>query len=192
MSKRSVHTNKRLIARIAGTVFAILGIAFAVTGLMAPRPTPTPSATPSSQCKNWPPCNPGNCDDVRDRVKKVFTGLIDEASKGPQSQAFRDKLTDKQNGYNNARLEVRGRLSPIPFGDEHTVIFYVSENPTGNFGMPGTMQDYPNNHCVHVFYLPDMPTAAQPTPTPAVFESQLMCCYQPWVSEKQTSPTPHP
>jgi hypothetical protein len=111
----------------------------------------------------------------------VFTDLIDEASKGPQSQPFRDMLVDKKNGYGNARSEVRRRLpNGVPFGDEHTVVFYVPEKPTGNAGVPGTMANYPNNHCVHVFYLPDMPPVTQPTPTPAVFENQLMCCYQPW------------
>jgi hypothetical protein len=189
MTKRLIMTNTKLSLRIAGALFATLGGLMALFALTAQ--TPTPSPLPSGQCKDWPPCRaqvPGDCDQVHEKVKKVFTDLMDEASKNETpSRNLRKKLIDKANGYEKAKTEVRGRLQRIniPFGNEHTVIFYIPELRLNNPGEPGTMAKYPNNHCIHVFHLPDVPTSATEPAITSVFKEHLMCCYQPWAPESR-------
>lgn len=195
MAEQFTHKNKRsLLHFLVGALLTVFGAVLALSGLMAETAAPTPKS--SAECKQWPPCKSdvsGDCHSVREKVKSVFATLIDDASvNSPDGKRLREKLIDGRNGYHQARLEVRKRLQriKIPFEDAHTVIFYEPEDALDSPEEPGTMANYPNNHCLHVFYLLDMPTRLGDAAPKATFEKHLMCCYQPWKSEKAASPTP--
>jgi len=181
MNEQLVNASKTpLVRNAAGALIATLGGVLAISGLIAQTPSPSPTA--KGQCKYWP-CTAsqpiGECDALRNKVKKVFTDLMDQASKKGDlaSETLRKEITESANGYNKARLEVRKRLKDIvTFPDDHQVIFYEPENSMGNKPSdPCPMSEYPNNQCLHVFYLPEM--TEQPK---SEFKKQLMCCYQPW------------
>jgi hypothetical protein len=181
MNEELVKTTKRTLGRVAvGAFIATLGGVLAFSALMAQTPSPSPTAR--GQCKFWP-CTAtqpvGECEKLRNDVKKVFTNLMDEASKkdDPTSKTLREKITNSKNGYEGARSEVKARLGSLAtFGIEHQVMFYEPENVMSGIPVdPGNMSEYPNNHCLHVFYLPD--ASASPK---TEFNKQLMCCYQPW------------
>lgn len=189
MNNKLTKISKRPFVRIfAGALIATLGGILALSVLLAE--TPTPSPPPRGQCKDWPPCThgaTGNCNEVHEAVKKAFVELMDEASKPTtESNDIRKELVDPENTFKKAHDRVRTKLQsipiPIPFGNEHQVIFYQQEEPTNIPGSPGTMSKYPNNHCLHVFYLPEVPKPGQ-TPAPTEFGNHLMCCYQPWKPE---------
>lgn len=182
MNEQIGKTNKRPLGRItAGALIATLGGVLALSTLMAETPTPAP--LPREKCKGWP-CTPGqssaDCKALETQVQKVFTDLMDAACKKDDatSKALRDKITNSANGYADARSEVATRLGSLaPFGSEHLVVFYEPEKAVNpDQGIPPTMDDHPNNRCIHIFFLPE---ATMPGPK-TEFNKQLICCYQPW------------
>jgi hypothetical protein len=96
-------------------------------------------------------------------------------------------VLNPHNCWRKAHNIVTDRLKDIvPFGIEHTVIFYI---PEGNDSVKATPSVFPApNHCLHILYLPEV--TATPTPSPGSaqssvqanrnFHDNLMCCYKPW------------
>jgi hypothetical protein len=119
----------------------------------------------------------------------VFEKLLDDASTGIEpGNTLRDDLQDPDSCYRKAHNEVKQRLRRIgvPFGNEHFVMFYEPEepyNPDDDGICPVTA--YPNNHCTHIFYLPEKATEKKVDTRKAVFDVYLKCCYQPWRPQKK-------
>src|SRR5262249_26882130 len=112
--------------------------------------------------------------------------LMNAASTGDAAgDKLRGQLLDPANCWKQAHDLVEGKLKNIvPFGFEHTVIFYEPENCVDAPFLKSGVPKYPNNHCLHILYLPERGTATVDAQGlvhgPAQFGQNLKCCYQPW------------
>jgi hypothetical protein len=181
-------TTSRRRKQITSCALIVIAAGIAWSGLIAQTQTPTPSGIKTGECKDWPPgqdpCDAA-CHTAQVKVAAVFETLIKEASDGSRhGLELRRKLLDPSDCWKKAYEIVAQRLKGIvPFGSEHHVIFYEPEGPMDSrYGEP-LIPKFPNNHCLHILWLPDASTwasSATPTPTPPHFKAHLRCCYQPW------------
>jgi hypothetical protein len=178
MNKLLIDTVRSPLRHIAAATLVVLSAGLAVSALAARTPSPSPAR--GEQCINWP-CKDGdpNCTQTfKDSVAQVFTDLINKASDGTQQGAeLRQQLLDPNHCWRTAHDIVRARLKDIvPFGPEHTVIFYEPESYDSVQASPSGPVFPAPNHCIHILYL-DKPKAGV---TRGSFHDNLMCCYKPW------------
>jgi hypothetical protein len=188
MNNRLIQSITKHLARITMGVLIALSTGFILSRLPAQTPTPCPSV--GTGCADWPcPLGPA-CDPVHVAVEKEFVKLLNDASTetgtGPQ---LRKDLLCQTNNFQLAHKRVEERLKgipaplgPVPFGPEHHVMFYEAEKPTEDDpGVPPV--HYPENHCIHIFYLQKVGTILENDSNAETLKSvkrHLKCCYQPW------------
>ncbi len=159
------------LTHIAASALWVLAAALAVSALTAE--SPAKPQTKRGECKDWP------SDPDKPKVAAAFTkALNDSAMDNNDGKKVRKNLLDPK----TAKSTVQGILNTlypgekIVFPTKAEVRFYEPEEL--GFTAPAKVftADYPSEHCLHIFYLPEVGEQAQK----ASFQTNLMCCYKPW------------
>jgi hypothetical protein len=181
MNNQLIQSITKHLARIIMAALTALATGFILSGLLAQTPTPCPSI--GTGCANWP-CTPGppECKTLEVTVERAFVKLLNDASTGNDPQLRKDLLCQTNNfqlAHNRVAQALKGIVA---FGPEHRVMFYEAEKP--NETDPGIPPfDYPENHCIHIFYLQPVGTTLDNNSDAETSKSvhrHLRCCYQPW------------
>jgi hypothetical protein len=132
---------------------------------------PATKSIRKGDCLGWP------ADQDKNKVEKAFEAALNgSAQNTPEGTRLRARLLRSHKSAKDAVQAILdgmgGRKVTIP--SKAWVIFYEPENPTHTKGI-NFREDYPSDHCYHVFYLPEVGANM-----PATFRESLMCCYKPW------------
>jgi hypothetical protein len=132
---------------------------------------PATKSTRKGDCLGWP------ADQDKDKVEKAFESALNgSAQNNPEGARLRAKLLKSHKSAKDTVQDILngmpGRKVTIP--PKAWIIFYEPENLPHTKARPFT-EDYPSDHCYHVFYLPEVGAGAN-----ATFRESLMCCYKPW------------
>jgi hypothetical protein len=181
MHKPSINIRKYLL-QTASSALVLLAAVLAISALTAQSPSPTPPCKKRGECKDWPTT------DEQPKFEAAFDkALIDSRT----NKDLRCNLLKSPASAKSAVEAILARLYPhqnIKFPPKVEIRFYEPEQPVSPTMNLTSAPNYPNDHCLGVFYLPEEGTAAATTPS---FRENLMCCYKPWDPTK-TSPTPTP
>jgi hypothetical protein len=158
------------MVKIIGSIFIIAATILAVSAVVA---QPYGKSSQSTKgCTDWP------LEKDKDKVEKSFDKVINDSA---TNSDLRKQLLDSSRCYWNPKKAVQDTLDHMP-GDkviipkQVLIIFYENDTP-GLIGHPPQFADYPSDHCLHIFFLPDF--GREPAAR-ASFRENLMCCYKPW------------
>jgi hypothetical protein len=177
MNKPSINIRKYL-ARAASSALVMLAAVLAISALTAQSPSPTPCKK-RGESKDWP------TNDEQPKFEAAFDkALIDSKT----NKGLRCKLLKSPASAKTAVEKILDGLYPgqkkVRFPEKVEIRFYEPEEPVSLTMNLTSAPNYPNDHCLAVFYLPEEGTAAAKEPS---FRDNLMCCYKPWNPTK-TSP----
>ncbi len=199
MNTSLITINPKRVLQLVSSASVMIALTLATSGLMAQSPTPTPR---EGKCERWfKSLTNEQKDDIADAVTKALTD-----SAAANGTALRATLLDTRNCYKAPKdkmqeiLDTLIRQRPghksVKFPTDALFVFYQPElpSPTAVPQPPspapiqtlGT-QPYHNEHCLHIFYLPEVGQAAV---LPANFTDNIQCCYQPWKPSTASTPTP--
>ena len=159
------------MARGAAATLIVFGGALAILALTAESPGTSP--TKKGECKNWP------SEADKPKFEAAFNKALEESA---TDKTLRGKLLKSPASAKTAVEEILDKLYPgekLRFPAKTVITFYEPEEPVS--GLSGLdlqlIPNYPSDHCLHVFYLPEEGSSAVSKPT---FRKNLMCCYKPW------------
>jgi len=171
MNKRLIPKTRIRLARGAAATLIVFGTALAISALTAQ--SPGTSDYKKGECKNWPP--------KADKPKFAagFTKVLEESR---TNKTLRGKLLKSDGSAKTAVEEVLDALYPgekLRFPPKTMMRFYEPEEPVSGWSGLDVqlLPNYPSDHCLHIFYLPEEVPTAGSTPS---FQKNLMCCYKPW------------
>jgi hypothetical protein len=169
MNKPSINLRKCL-PRAASSALVLFAAVLATSTLTAQSPSPTPCKK-RGECKDWPP---------KDEQPK-FEAAFDKALIGSKTNKdLRCKLLKSPASAKKAVETILDGLYPgqkIRFPKQVEIRFYEPEEPVSPAMNLTSAPNYPNDHCLAVFFLPEEGTTTAKEPS---FRDNLMCCYKPW------------
>lgn len=171
---KNLHsTAVRPIKRSVAVIITICAGALLMSAVIAQNTQSQPKAKP---CENWPP------DVIKDKVKAAFDKVISTATADTEEgRKLRAKLLDSRNCYKSPKAEMERTFDEmfptekIRFPKGSLVVFYEPEKAGARDY--GFAENYPGNHCLHIFYLDTVGSKSNAKPS---FANNLMCCYPPW------------
>jgi hypothetical protein len=175
MKKQLINICTTSVIQIIGLLLIVVAAILAVSAVLAQPYGTSPKS--AKGCIGWPSeTEQGTVEAAFDKV------LIDSAT----DQTLRNELLDSSDCFKKPKAAVQRILNAMPgkiqIPPAALIIFY--ENDSSDFLKPRPpFDDYPSDHCLHIFFLPPVGAPAAKTS----FRENLMCCYKPW---KPTRPTP--
>jgi hypothetical protein len=171
MKKQLAKIWPRPVVHIRKPIFVIAAATLAVSAVVAqPYDKSTQGA---NACTGWP------LEKDRIKVERAFDKVLNDSV---TNSDLRKQLLDPSQCYKNPKKAVQDTLDHMP-GDKVTIpkevliIFYENDSPPGLVKPPPQFADYPSDHCLHIFFLPD---PKHPFAAGTSFRENLMCCYKPW------------
>ncbi len=167
---------KKVIQFASGVLITIVA-GLVVSALLANTPADTKPKT-KKPCEDW---FKSLSRSQKDHLADVFqTALTASAT----DKTLRKKLLTKRGCYKIPKQTIQGRLdSAYPddktkFPEDTLMVFYEAEGSLSAHLAATPQPWYPNEHCLHIFYLPpEGPLNTNDKPT---FKYNLKCCYEPW------------
>jgi len=150
----------------------VFAAALAISALTAESPS-TPLYK-RGECKNWP------SDAEKPKFEAAFNKALQDSA---TNETLRKNLLKSPRSAQTAVEKILDELYPnekIKFPKRTVVTFYEPEEPAPDTPLELNLQtipNYPNEHCLHIFYLPEKGKPVAPTTD---FKHNLMCCYKPW------------
>lgn len=167
----------------------ITAAAIAASGLLTQCSPPLSSAelkTKRGACKKW-------ADDLKnqplkaEKLRKAFaTALRQSADTSAEGMNVREKLRESSESARDQILDILKKDETPPIFDanfpaEAWFKFYEPEVPRTKQGVRLEEGEKPEDHCLHIFDLPEPGTPLGASVTDkTIFETYLRCCYQPW------------
>jgi hypothetical protein len=170
MKKSPIKICTKPLAQIISSVLIVFAAFLTVSALMAQPSGYT--RTSSKGCTDWP------LEKDRAKVEAAFDKVLNDSA---TNSKLRAQLLDVSDCYKNPKAAVQNTLDGMP-GDkvnipkEVVIIFYENDTPSITKGRR-PFADYPSDHCLHIFFLPDVGAQAAAGTS---FRENLMCCYKPW------------
>jgi hypothetical protein len=142
-------------------------------------------------CKKWADELKKDKEKAKKLMKAVVTALKESAKTTPAGIETRRKLLDSSA---SAQAEILRILNADPtppifdpnFPAETWFKFFVPEVPVAKNTKKGIsrekaeLADVAEEHCLHIFALPEPGTDLSGQSDKIIFDYYLMCCYQPW------------
>ena len=159
------------MAQAASSALILCAAALAVSALTAQSPSAPPVRR--GECKGWP----------TDEEKPKFEAAFDKAlNDSITDKIVRGKLLRSPRSAKTEMESILDQLYPgqkIRFRKKTEIRFYEPEEPvSGLIDLKlNLIPNYPNEHCLHIFYLPEEGKTDVAKPS---FKKNLMCCYKPW------------
>jgi hypothetical protein len=171
MNKKLIAKTKTALARAAAATLIVFGSALAISALTAESPTMSPSKR--GECKDWPP------EADKPKFEAGFNKALEDSA---TDKTLRGKLLKSDASAKKAVEDILDQLYPgqkLRFPPKAVIKFYEPEQPVpGWSGLDvQLLPNYPSDHCLHIFFLPEEGPTAGSTPS---FRKNLMCCYKPW------------
>jgi hypothetical protein len=188
-----LKTNRNRLVQIASSGFIVAALALAVSGLLA-QSSPQQSAVKAEATKRGP-CQKWADDLKKDKPKAekmrkaLVTALKESAKTTPEGTETRRKLLDSPESAKAEVLRIFNADQTPPIFDANFPVeawfkFYEPELPMTKEAEKTLqpMMTGPNreDHCLHIFRLPDSGTDFSGFSDKTIFASYIMCCYQPW------------
>jgi hypothetical protein len=180
MNKILKTTNSRLV-RIASGVLIVASAALAASALFAEAPR---TREPSGACRQWAADlkqNPPR----KAKLRKAFVTALKESAR---NDTVRQNLMRNSNDAKAEILRILGEDLSEPIFDPQFPTdawfrFYEPEVPitrnTEKELRGGRARGYPNEHCLHIFHLPEPGTPVTGTDD-QIWRLYSRCCYEPW------------
>jgi hypothetical protein len=177
--KNPSNNIRKHLSRGASSALVLLAAVLAISAFTAESPSPTPPCKKRGECKDWPTA------DEQPKFEAAFDkALVDSRT----NKDLRCKLLKSPASAKKAVEKILDVLYPrqnVRFPSKVEIRFYEPEEPV-DLARNLTEPNYPNDHCLAVFYLPEEGTATAKAPS---FRDNLMCCYKPWPPIKTSPPS---
>lgn len=192
---RILKTTRYRFAHIASSALFVSAAALAVSGLLAQsapqqqpaaqQPTPQPEATKRGPCKKW-------ADDLgkeKPKIEKLRKALVTALKQSTTDKGVRDRLLASSDSAKTEILDIlrkdtSGPIFEPDFPAETWFKFYEPEVPMTQEAEKKTESmktgPYREDHCLHIFRLPETGTQLSGFSDKIIFATYLMCCYKPW------------
>jgi hypothetical protein len=211
MSHLSIIKPVRRTAQVIAALFAVAALACFVFGSALEAAdskkkavtdkeqttAPPPAPTPRGKCEKWfnEEIDATQKCDIAEGFNKV---LNDSALTSAYGKKLRQDLLTTTANYSTPRKRVEEIVNSViatkpghkkvKFPPGSLFVFYVPEKPEPSPSPSPAVAPspcgggwYPNDHCLHVFYLPEVGQTSK-----ALWEASLKCCYEPWIEVLMT------
>jgi DNA polymerase III gamma/tau subunit len=180
-----LKTARYRLAQIASTALVVSAAALAVSGLLAQsapkQSAPRLEATRKGPCQDW-------SDTLKKepkKVEKLRRAFVTALKQSTTDTGVRERLLKSSD---SAKTEILGILEkdtsePIfdpDFPAKAWFKFYEPELPITKEAEKTTTDPFREDHCLHIFRLPEPGTQLSGVSDEVIFETYLMCCYKPW------------
>lgn len=172
MNKLIINTSKKSLAYLTSTALITIAAALTISGLAAQ--SSSSEHKPTRGCTDWPH------EKDRAKVEAAFDKVLKDSA-SPNNSSLRNQLLDTSNCYEKPRAAVQKVLDSmsgdkVAIPETVVIIFYQNDTPRLTTGRPSVA--YPSDHCLHIFFLPEVGAGPQDVAKTS-FRENLMCCYKP-------------
>lgn len=184
-----LKTAKYRLAQFATSALVVSAAALAVSGLLAqsaPEQTaPQLGATKRGPCKDWSDALKKD----KDKVEKLRRAFVTALKQSTTDTSVRERLLKSSDSAKTEILDILRKDTSGPifnpdFPDEAWFKFYEPELPMTKEAEKKTKSirtgPFREDHCLHIFRLPETGTQLSGFSDEVIFETYLMCCYKPW------------
>jgi len=184
-----LKTARYRLAQIATCALVVSAAALAVSGLLA-QSAPKQSAPQLEATKRWP------CKDWSDtlkkdkeKVEKLRRAFATALKQSTTDTGVRERLLKSSDSARTEILDILKKDASGPIFDpdfpaEAWFKFYEPEVPMTKDAEKTTKSIEPGpfreDHCLHIFRLPEPGTELSGFSDKVIFDTYLMCCYKPW------------
>jgi hypothetical protein len=182
-------------AQIASSALVVSAAALAVSGLLAQsapkQSAPRLEATRKGPCQDWSDTLKKDPKKV-EKLRRTFVTALKRSARiltpGTPTPGDVDTRKELLNSSASARDEIlrifkqdtSGPIFDPDFPAEAWFKFYEPELPITKEAEKTTTDPFREDHCLHIFRLPEPGTQLSGVSDEVIFETYLMCCYKPW------------
>ncbi|HVF72868.1 MAG TPA: hypothetical protein VM940_14795 [Chthoniobacterales bacterium] len=183
---------RKRLPLLVSAVLVALGVALVTSALRAQPQADTARTRTKPNCfvDNWPPQDATEKQELVDAFNKALKDAAEPGADDQPGPKLRKALLDPADNYKAPKKAMKDKLKEInsntklKFPEDLVIIFYEEETekrtrsstPAEQIKTAKTAREHPN-HCYIVVYMEPITSPTARTPN---FQTQMMCCYDPY------------